>query len=133
MPSIISADLAITGDLVCAGDIQVDGTVTGDIRSRSVVIGEGAVVTGNLRAETVRICGRLVGEVTAAQVILEKTAQVTGDILHSSLSIIEGAFLQGACKRLDAGTDMAVPPRSVMPAANEDDPARKADALPAAG
>jgi cytoskeletal protein CcmA (bactofilin family) len=102
MLSIISADLRIAGDLICQGDIQIDGQVDGDIRSSSVVIGEGAVVTGSIQAEKVRICGKLIGQVKADTVTLEKTAHVTGDVLHQSLAIAQGAFLEGACKRLDA-------------------------------
>jgi cytoskeletal protein CcmA (bactofilin family) len=41
VPSIISADLRINGDLICSGDVQVDGWVEGDIQSRNIVIGEG--------------------------------------------------------------------------------------------
>ncbi|TXH38334.1 MAG: polymer-forming cytoskeletal protein [Rhodospirillaceae bacterium] len=108
MLSIISADLRIAGDLICQGDIQVDGQVDGDIRSSSVVIGEGAVVTGSIQAENVRICGKLIGQVKADTVTLEKTAHVTGDVLHHSLAIAQGAFLEGACKRLDAQTKASV-------------------------
>ena len=53
-PSIISSDLKILGDLISAGDLQVDGIVEGDIQSRSLTIGEGAVVNGNVVAETTR-------------------------------------------------------------------------------
>jgi cytoskeletal protein CcmA (bactofilin family) len=102
VPSIISADLRINGDLVCSGDVQVDGWVEGDIQSRNIVIGEGATVHGALQAETVRICGVVNGQVKADSVVLEKTAKVTGDILHKALAIEQGASLEGMCKRLEA-------------------------------
>ena len=35
-PSVISADLKIVGDLHCAGDVQIKGTVEGDIRLRKI-------------------------------------------------------------------------------------------------
>ncbi|HEX9447561.1 MAG TPA: polymer-forming cytoskeletal protein [Dongiaceae bacterium] len=101
VPSIISADLRITGDLHCSGDIQIDGVVNGDIQSRNIVIGEGAAVTGSLQAETVQVFGKLIGQIKADTVTLERTAHVTGDILHRALAIAQGAFLEGACKRLD--------------------------------
>ena len=102
VPSIISADLRINGDLVCSGDVQVDGWVEGDIQSRNIVIGEGATVHGALQAETVRICGLVKGEIKADSVVLEKSAKVTGDVLHKTLAIEQGAQLEGMCKRLDA-------------------------------
>ena len=63
VPSIISADLRINGDLICSGDVQVDGWVEGDIQSRNIVIGEGATVQGGLQAETVRVCGVVNGQI----------------------------------------------------------------------
>ena len=123
VPSIISADLRINGDLVCSGDVQVDGWVEGDIQSRNIVIGEGATVHGALQAETVRICGLVKGEIKADQVVLEKTAKVTGDVLHKSLTIEEGAQIEGMCKRLGApAVAQVVPPApsALAPLANGD-------------
>ncbi|HVO02340.1 MAG TPA: polymer-forming cytoskeletal protein [Candidatus Cybelea sp.] len=102
IPSIISPDLRINGDLVCSGDVQIDGWVEGDIQSRNVVVGESATVHGAVQAENVKICGAVNGQIRADNVTLEKTARVTGDILHKSLSIEQGAFLEGMCKRIDA-------------------------------
>ena len=102
VPSIISPDLRINGDMVCSGDIQIDGWVEGDIQSRNVVVGEGATVHGAIQAENVRICGIINGQIRADNVTLEKSARVTGDILHKSLSIEQGAFLEGMCKRIDS-------------------------------
>src|SRR5581483_4180825 len=107
VPSIISPDLRVNGDLVCSGDIQVDGWIEGDIQSRNVVVGESATVHGAIQGENVRICGTVNGQIRADNVTLEKSARVTGDILHKSLSIEQGAFLEGMCKRID--TAPAVP------------------------
>ena len=129
VPSIISADLRINGDLVCSGDVQIDGWVEGDIQSRNIVIGEGATVHGALQAETVRICGLVKGQIKADSVVLEKTAKVTGDVLHKSLAIEQGASLEGMCKRLEAPAQVALPAPS---AANEAKPAANGDAKPLA-
>ena len=102
VPSIISPDLRINGDMVCSGDIQIDGWVEGDIQSRNVTVGEGATVHGAVQAENVKICGIVNGQIRADNVVLEKSARVTGDILHKSLSIEQGAFLEGMCKRIDS-------------------------------
>ena len=42
IPSIISPDLKIVGDLKSHGDIQIDGTIEGDINSRLLTVGEQA-------------------------------------------------------------------------------------------
>lgn len=101
VPSIISADLRIHGNLVCSGDVQIDGWVSGDVQSQSITVGEGATVNGILAAESVRICGQLIGEVRADTVILQRSAHVTGNIYHRSLAIESGAFLEGLCKPAD--------------------------------
>jgi cytoskeletal protein CcmA (bactofilin family) len=97
--SIISPDLTIKGNLTCAGDIQIDGHVEGDVNSHSVKIGEGADMHGTITAETVLICGTVQGEIKAATVALEKTAKVTGNIMHQTLSIAAGACFEGQCRR----------------------------------
>src|SRR5882724_5250606 len=76
VPSIISPDLRVNGDLVCSGDIQVDGWIEGDIQSRNVVIGESATVHGAIQAENVRICGTVNGQIRADNVTLERSARV---------------------------------------------------------
>jgi cytoskeletal protein CcmA (bactofilin family) len=128
VPSIISADLRINGDLICSGDVQVDGWVEGDIQSRNIVIGEGATVHGSLQAETVRVCGLVKGAIKADSVVLEKTAKVTGDIMHKSLAIEQGAQLEGMCKRLEApaATQVALP----VSVANQAKPPMNSDAKP---
>jgi cytoskeletal protein CcmA (bactofilin family) len=102
--SIISPDLTIKGDMSCAGDIQIDGHVEGDVDSHSVKIGEGADMRGTITAETVRVCGTVQGEIKAATVMLEKTARVTGNIVHQTLSIEAGAYFEGQCCRTDGAS-----------------------------
>jgi cytoskeletal protein CcmA (bactofilin family) len=105
VPSIISADLTIEGNLISHGDVQIDGTVDGDIRSRTLTLGEHAQVKGGVQAETVRICGTVEGEVRAKTVVLTKTAKVTGDIVHESLAIEAGAYVDGHCRREEPARD----------------------------
>ena len=102
VPSIISADLKITGNLESSGDIQVDGTVQGDITSRTLTIGEAAHVKGSVLAESVRVCGHVSGEIRSTSVTLAKTAKVDGDIAHQSLAIEAGAYIEGNIRRLEA-------------------------------
>ncbi|WP_246135564.1 bactofilin family protein [Pararhodospirillum oryzae] len=99
MPSIISADLTVTGDLSSAGEIQIDGRVEGDIRCASLIIGISGSVTGEIRAERLRMHGSISGQVYAKSVFLASTARMTGDITHESLAIEPGAFMEGHCRR----------------------------------
>jgi len=99
-PSIISTDMKIVGDLTSDGEIQVDGTVEGDIQSKHLLIGEPAHITGEIVAEVIEVYGTIHGQIKATAVSLAKTAHVVGDILHENLSIEKGAFLEGHCKRM---------------------------------
>lgn len=95
VPSIISSDLQIVGDLESAGEVQIDGKVSGDIRAKVLLVGESAVIKGEIFADTVRVHGAVYGQIKAKFVNMAKTAHVVGDILHENLSIQEGAFLEG--------------------------------------
>lgn len=97
-PSILSGDLVLTGSIVSEGEVQLDGTVDGDIRAGSLIIGEEAVVTGEVYAETVVIRGKVSGSVRARQVQLTATARIEGDIVHAALSVESGAFFDGNCR-----------------------------------
>ena len=102
-PSIIGPDLRIVGDLNSEGEIQVDGFIDGDIRTKVLLIGESATVKGEVVGDTVRVYGKVNGQIKARAVTLAKSAHVVGNILHENLSIEEGAFLEGHCKRMREG------------------------------
>jgi cytoskeletal protein CcmA (bactofilin family) len=101
VPSIVSANLRVTGDLESEGDIQIDGMVEGDVRSTTVTVGEHAVVSGSIEADTVHVAGTVKGQINGKMVELARSAKVTGDIVHESLSIEAGAFVQGLCRHVD--------------------------------
>ncbi len=102
VPSIISSDMTVTGDLQSGGDLQVEGNVIGDIHVAKLVITDGGNVTGDIVANEVRICGTLNGSVRSKMVTLTATARVTGDVHHEVLAIEAGARLEGQCRRLAA-------------------------------
>jgi len=122
VPSIISADLKITGNLTSSGDIQVDGAVEGDISSRTLTVGEDAHIDGSIVAESVRVCGQVSGEVRATSVTLAKTARVKGDIAHQSLSIEAGAYIEGNIRRLEPDSSSAEANVSVIKSMQQNAP-----------
>ena len=91
--SVLSADLHVTGNLKTTGDIQVEGTVEGDIRAHLLTIGESATIKGEVVADDVVVNGRIVGRVRGLKVRLTATARVEGDIIHKTIAIeIRGPF-----------------------------------------
>ena len=99
--SVLSSDLHVTGNLKTTGDIQVEGTIEGDIRAHLLTIGEGATVKGEVIADDVVINGRIVGRVRGLKVRLTSTARVEGDIIHKTIAIESGAHFEGSVQRQD--------------------------------
>lgn len=99
--STLSADLHITGNIKTSGDIQVEGTVEGDIRAHLLTIGETATIKGEVTADDVVVNGRIVGRVRGLKVRLTSTARVEGDIIHKTIAIESGAHFEGSVQRQD--------------------------------
>src|SRR3974390_247548 len=98
VPSIISSDLVVNGTLTSTGDIQIDGRVEGDVRSSGLVIGEKALIHGEILADDVTIRGKVQGGIRARKVLLCSTSHVEGNILHEAFSVEAGAFFEGNCR-----------------------------------
>lgn len=129
-PSIVSRDLKVVGDLHSDGEIHVDGSVEGDIKSTVLLVGDGAAVTGEITADSVRVLGSVTGQIKARSVYLAKSARVDGDIVHEDLAVEKGAFLEGHCRRMDsAKTATGTPLNLVASGADRD----SEDAVTAAG
>lgn len=98
--SVINADINITGDLVGDGDLQILGSVAGDIKCESLTIGESGSVQGEVESDTVTVSGKLSGTVRARVVTMTQTASVDGSlIVAESLSIEAGAHFDGEIQR----------------------------------
>ena len=115
--SVIGPDLIIIGNLVSKGQVQIDGTVEGDIHGSHVIVGERANISGGIVSEEVVIRGHVMGTIRSKKVMLQATSQVDGDIFHQSLSIEQGAMFEGKSRRTAddpragaAKIDTATPP-----------------------
>lgn len=102
MPSIISESLTVNGNLESDGEIQVDGTVEGDIKTSELTVSEGATVRGAIDAETVSIAGNVTGQIKAKSVTFLSKARVIADVIQESLSIEPGAYFEGNARRMEA-------------------------------
>lgn len=101
VPSIIGNDIVVNGTLTSSGQMQIDGQVKGDVRCAMLVIGERALIEGNIAAEDVTIRGHVKGNVWAHKVHLSSTSRVEGDIHRQSMSVEHGAFFEGHSKHSD--------------------------------
>lgn len=116
VPSIVSADMQIDGNIRSSGEVHIDGTVRGDVAAKIVTLGETAVVEGQITGDSVRICGVVTGRIAARDVVLVRSAVVRGDVEHEVLAIEAGAQIEGHCRRLQskAANGVAAPVISVL-------------------
>ena len=74
--SVLSSDLTVVGNLKTTGDIQVEGTVEGDIRAHLLTVGETATIRGEIVADDIVVNGRGIGRVGGLNVPLTSTPRV---------------------------------------------------------
>lgn len=126
--SVLSADLTVVGNLRTTGDIQVEGTVEGDIRAHLLTVGETATIRGEIVADDIVVNGRVIGRVRGLKVRLTSTARVEGDIIHKTIAIESGAHFEGSVQRQD---DPLSTGRSAVPSAAPAAPRMSAPSAPA--
>lgn len=81
------------------GTVRVDGRFEGEMHTDdTLIIGEHAIIKGNVSGNVVVSGGKVQGNITAFQrVQLFKPAVVIGDIRTPNFSMEEGVCLQGMC------------------------------------
>jgi cytoskeletal protein CcmA (bactofilin family) len=88
----------VSGKLRFEGPARIDGHVDGEIDGKDITIGESAVVTAQIRAESVIVWGQVKGEITATRRIeICPSAKVTGNITAPKFVVQEGANFDGQC------------------------------------
>ena len=100
--SFIDSDTKVVGDVESAGDISLEGTVEGNVRCRALTLRGRPVVTGDVQADAVHVCGQFHGTLHARKVVLTKAARMAGDINYETLEFHEGAEFEGGVRRTSA-------------------------------
>lgn len=99
--SQIGADLTVVGNLISRGEVLIDGEIEGDVHAATIVIGEGARITGSLVADEIIVRGTVLGSIRGKRVVLQSASKVEGDLFHNQLAIEQGAFFEGKSRRVD--------------------------------
>ena len=100
-PSIITEDVVIEGNLISGGELQIDGTVNGDVRAHSIVVDGQGVIHGEVVAEEVLVRGRIIGPIRGIHVHVYAGGHIEGDVMNETISIDNGAYVDGAIRRSD--------------------------------
>ncbi|MCH8239135.1 MAG: polymer-forming cytoskeletal protein [Proteobacteria bacterium] len=99
--SVIADDLHIKGEITTSGDIELKGTVEGEVTCRTLLIAEEAKITGKIKAEKIVIRGTVEGTINGIRVTLTSSAKVKGELICKALAIDEDAYFDGTSQRVD--------------------------------
>ncbi len=102
-PTIISVDVRILGNVVSDGMVDINGRIEGNVKSQIVYIRKHGVVIGDVVSEgEVHVYGSVHGVIKSPRVSIYEGAHIEGVILHKSLSIEDGAYVDAQFKPFDS-------------------------------
>jgi cytoskeletal protein CcmA (bactofilin family) len=108
--SVIGNDLTIEGQAItirCQGSLRVNGNIQADLHSMKLTVGEEAVISGAIAAETIEVYGKVQGAILGSRVRLHASAVVEGDIHSQALSIDQGASFDGRSRKVKDPAEIA--------------------------
>ena len=103
--SRISAGTVIKGEILSPSDIRIDGTFEGKVQTKGrVVVGESAVVKGDIICENIDLWGKVNGNIFVKDTLaLMEGCQVDGNLNVKRLSVELGATFNGNCRMITDG------------------------------
>ena len=101
IPSIISSDLRIVGNLMCSGSVEVEGEIEGNVTCGNVTIRRTGSIKCDVTADVIQVDGEINGLVKGRNITLSETGRITGMIMYEALSVKDGAYIDGQCKSTD--------------------------------
>jgi len=99
--SVLARDMHVLGTLVSDGTLDFSGTVDGNVRCHTLTIRAEGSIRGDVTADVLHVYGKINGLIRAKHVHLYENCHVEGIIMHETLTMEDGAFLDGSCKRTD--------------------------------
>jgi cytoskeletal protein CcmA (bactofilin family) len=96
--NVLTQGIEITGSIRFSNDMIIDGKIDGEIISDKgkVTIAENANIKGDVKAGEVKLYGKVEGTITSGRCELKEKSFLKGDIKTKTLSMEEGATLQGS-------------------------------------
>jgi cytoskeletal protein CcmA (bactofilin family) len=93
----LSSDVEIKGNLKFSGELTFEGKLDGEIQTDgALILGDSAVINGNINAQTVVVRGKVNGNITAKEKIdIKSKTELFGDIRAAKLAIEEGVTFVG--------------------------------------
>ncbi|MDX2095380.1 MAG: polymer-forming cytoskeletal protein [Alphaproteobacteria bacterium] len=100
-PSVIASNMNVLGNIVSDGILDIDGQVDGNVRGYLVTVRPDGHIRGDLIAQEVYVHGTVDGLIKAESVTLFASAHVRGTIMHETITVEDGASIDGKLKRTE--------------------------------
>jgi cytoskeletal protein CcmA (bactofilin family) len=93
----VGRNVNVSGKLIFHEAVRIEGRFRGEVRSvELVVVGEDGIIEGKVSAPRLLIMGELHGDLIGCdRVVIGPRAKVFGNIEARSLTVAEGAYLDG--------------------------------------
>jgi cytoskeletal protein CcmA (bactofilin family) len=97
--TLISAGTSLKGDISSNGDLRIDGTVLGNVKtSAKIIIGSTGVVEGDIAGNQADVTGKVNGNIRATELLqLRGECVVSGNIYAGKLQVEPSATFNGQC------------------------------------
>ena len=118
----IGKSIVVKGEVTGSEDVEIDGTVEGDIRlaEHVLTIGPNGKVSGSIHAKTIQILGNVMGNVSASERIeIESSGVVEGDLRSPRLLVQEGAVFNGSIEMTGGSSSQKSGPQTTEDASNQ--------------
>ena len=99
VPSIVSENTRLVGNITSDGIIHIDGQVEGDVSCDELIIGVKGSVSGSVTVNNLQLYGALKGKALVDNLFIAKSAKLVGDAIHNTIAIEPGAYIDGHCMR----------------------------------
>lgn len=101
--SVFGADVVITGDVRATVDLHIDGRIDGDVACATLVQGASSHIVGSVAADQARIAGTVEGSIRVKALTVEQSARIKGDVSYETISMAQGAQIDGRLSHIDEG------------------------------
>lgn len=100
IPSLISKNVIVTGDIKNSINIEIEGKIEGNIFADIVTLRENGEIKGNVKCKVFNIKGDFNGNVLAEKINISDTAIINGLLEYNFLSVDYGANINCELKRI---------------------------------
>ncbi|SHI69574.1 bactofilin family protein [Algibacter luteus] len=121
--NIIAQGTKLVGDFGSQGDLRIDGTIEGNIKtSGKVVVGKSGLIKGTLNGTDAYFEGKFSGKLALSGTLtLKASAHIEGEVVASKLAVEPGAtfnvtcVMKGTVKEMNNGGQAAIQQRKGEP------------------